>query len=321
MKIPRNSLCPCGSNVRYKQCCGKSNPLTGNMMSFKSADRKDATEFDNCIKLFTGHYPDDYIKPIEKESRIFNILIDESLLNNHYAVSGKIIEKVEIEKNLIVKSELNNLAEKYYVDYFHFNEIFGRKKIFNNKTCVFMDEFSKIVKPLEMYPFSICQKKESILEYHKLKNMTDEQVFISLQWQLMFKIFSFMIWKFGPEFIVHMWREQENITTEKRLLHQHNIIGLLNTFPFARISVYRHYEIFMKKEILYSSLADLVAYATTRMETKYDNHIPKAKIIRDNFEIIGLLVQVFKEYKYIDIKNLNNLIDEINDTKNRKRNI
>lgn len=164
---------------------------------------------------------------------------------------------------------------------------------------------------MEMYPFSICMKKENVRQFQGLSNITDEQVYISLLWQLIFKILIFIIWKYGDEFIIHIWREQENITAEKRILHKENIIGILEKFPFAKISIYKDYEIFMKSELLYSSLSDLVAYFTTRIESRNDNGMPQSKILRDNYEIIKLLSDVFSEYEYIDVKNLSNYIKEV----------
>jgi len=172
MKIPRNSLCPCGSNIIYKKCCGKGNPITGNMMSFISPDRIDATDFEQVIKDYTGHYPYDYIKSVEKRVPIFYILIDESKLNNYYAVSGIVVSRDEIEKMIFLKPKLNNLAEEYFVDCFHFTEVFGRRKIFRDKTGQFIDAFSEIVSQIEMYPFSVCRKKEDIEKFQNQSNMT-----------------------------------------------------------------------------------------------------------------------------------------------------
>lgn len=280
-------------------------------MSFISTDRPNASEFEKAVKEFTGHYPDDYIKPITVKVPIFHIYIDESKLDYHYAVSGIVISKEELDSKKFINPKLSQMAEDYYVDSFHFTEIFGRIKVLRERTNDFIEEYSELVNQLEMYPFSVCKTKEEVEKYQSHKGMTDEQIFISLQWQLMFKIFKYMIWKFGINFIVHMWREQENITMEKRLLHQENIVELLETFPFANISIYRHYEIFMKTNILYSSLSDLVAYFTTRVQSRNDDNMPEKKLIRDNYEIIKLVSKVFKEYKFIKVDSLDNYIEEV----------
>lgn len=280
-------------------------------MSFISSDRPNASEFEKVLKVYTGHYPDDYIKPVTNIAPIFYILMDESKLNNHYSVSGIVVSKQELDSKKFIKPKLEVLAENYNVDSFHFTEIFGRSKVLKSKTNDFIDEYSKLVKQIEMIPFSICKTKAEVEEYQNKKGINDEQIFISLQWQLMIKILKFMIWKFGRTFIVHMWREQENLTVEKRLLHQENIVGLLETFPFSNISIYRHYEIFMKTEILYSSLSDLVAYFTTRVQSRNDSNMPEKKLIRDNYEIIKLISKVFKEHKFIDVSNLDRFNEEV----------
>jgi|GEM_PF-3303083 len=311
MKIPGNSRCPCGSGLKYKQCCGLGAPITANSMSFISNDRPNPSEFEKAVKEYTGHYPDDYINPIKVKAPIFYIFIDESRLNNHYAVSGIVVSKDELDSKKNINTILDKLAEEYYVDNFHFTEIFGRTKVLGEKINDFINEYSEVVSQLEMYPFSVCKTKNEVEEYQKFNGMSDEQIFISLQWQLMFKIFKFIIWKFGVDFIVHMYREQENITVEKRLLHQENIVGLLEIFPFANISVYRHYEIFMKKNILPSSLSDLVAYFTTRIQVRNTKNISENKLIRDNYEIIRLISKTFKEHRFIGVENLSRYIEEV----------
>jgi hypothetical protein len=310
-KITRNSVCPCGSGLKFKECCGKGTPLKANTLSFLSSDRPNASEFEKALKVYTGNYPDDYFKPVTNIAPIFYILMDESKLNNHYSVSGIVVSKQELDSKKFIKPKLEVLAENYNVDSFHFTEIFGRSKVLKSKTNDFIEEYSKLVMQIEMIPFSICKTKAEVDEYQNNKGINDEQIFISLQWQLMIKILKFMIWKFGSNFIVHMWREQENLTVEKRLLHQENIVGLLETFPFSNISIYRHYEIFMKTEILYSSLSDLVAYFTTRVQSRNDSNMPEKKIIRDNYEIIKLISKVFKEHQFIDVSNLDRFNEEV----------
>jgi hypothetical protein len=315
MKIPRNSKCPCGSGLMFKECCGSGNPITGNSLSFISPDKANPNEFEKTIKEYTGHYPDDYINPISGLAPIFYILIDESRLHNYYAVSGIVIKKDEVESKMSIYSNLNKLAEDYYVDGFHFTDIFGRKRVLKDKTDNFIDRYSQIVNKLEMYPFSICKTKEEVEKLQNNSGMSDEQVFIFLQQQLMYKILKFMLWNYGINLIIHIRREQENITIEKRLLHQQNIRILLSIFPHANISIYRHYEIFMKKEILFSSLSDLVAYFTTKIQSR-NSYVPQSKIIQNNYKIIRLISKVFKEYRFIDVDNLNDIIAEVRKREN-----
>lgn len=311
MKIQSNSICPCGSGLRYKQCCGLGDPITSNSCSIISPDRPNANEFEKVVKEYTGHYPDDYIRPITVKAPIFHILIDESRIDKYYAISGIVISKDELDNMEHINVRLSKMAEDYYVDNFHFTDIFGRTRVLKDKTNAFIDEYSEVVCQLEMYPFSVCKSKEYVEEYQKIKGLTEEQIYISLQWQLMFKILRFMTWKFGNNFIIHMWREQENITTEKRLLHQDNIVGLLNIFPFANVSIYRHYEIFMKKELLSSSLSDLVAYFTTRIQSRNATNMSESKLLRDNYDIIKLISKVFKEYEFVEVDNLDKYIGEV----------
>lgn len=310
-KITKNSVCLCGSGLKFKKCCGIGTPLKANTLSFISPDRPNPSEFEKVIKVYTGHNPDDYFKPVTNIVPVFYILMDESKLNNHYSVSGIVVSKQELDSKKLINPELRVLAENYYVDSFHFTEIFGRSKVLKSKINDFIEEYSELVNQIEMFPFSVCKTKEEVEEYQNHKGITDAQIFISLQWQLMSKILKFMIWKFGINFIVHMCREQENLTAEKRLLHQENIVGLLETFPFSNVSIYRHYLIFMKTEILYSSLSDLVAYFTTRIQSRNDDNMPEKKLIRDNYEIIKLISKVFKEHKFIDVSNLDRYIVEV----------
>jgi hypothetical protein len=161
-----------------------------------------------------------------------------------------------------------------------------------------------------MYPFSIIDKKENILRFHNTDNMTDSQLYISLQWQLMDKILSYLIYKYGIAFIIHMLREQDNVTIEKRILHTENIKGLLSRYPFAEVSIFKYYEIFSKNDVLFSSISDLVAYSTTRIESKnLENRI--GEIFEKDNEIIQLLSLVFRDCTHIGISNIESYIQQV----------
>jgi hypothetical protein len=67
----------------------------------------------------------------------------------------------------------------------------------------------------------------------------------------------------------------------------------------------------MKKEILSSSLADLVAYFTTRIQSRNATNMSESKLLRDNYDIIKLISKVFKKYEFIEVDNLDKYIGEV----------
>jgi hypothetical protein len=105
----------------------------------------------------------------------------------------------------------------------------------------------------------------------------------------------YLIYRYGLNLIIEMWRENENITIEKRILHQENIRGLINKFPFANISIYRHYILFMKEEVLFSSLSDFIAYLTIGLYPKIKKGVSTLQLVNNYYDLLVLYNEIFCE--------------------------
>lgn len=312
-KQHRNGYCNCQSGKTYKECCGKDAPIKANTLTYIGEDSKHINQHEKLLMNHTGYHPNYYIRPVRSKAPIIYILLDESNLSEQYSMSGIVFEKENVGNLNNAKMEMTKLAEFYKVDYFHFTDIFGRNKIFNDSTFSFIDSYSSIVSSLNLMPFSICKSKNEVLMLHGQPEMSEKEIFISLQWQLMFKILIYLVWKYGNELIIHMVREQENITQEKAQLHYLNARDIQEKFPFAYISFYKYYDIFYKTEIFNSSISDLVAYVSTGLADKNSKGISRKKTINDYYKPLLLLSKTFADIKFIDIDNLGDYKSELKD--------
>lgn len=310
-KIHNNSICLCGSGQKYKQCCGKNIGVSPNISMYISDKKSDASDFEKEVYNKIGFYPTDFINPIKKLSDVIYVLIDESCIKDYYSVSGTVILQSEIDKNLEVQSSLNKLTEKYSVDFIHFNEIFGRKNCFGKDRKNFIKEYSDIVNKLKIKPFTICMTKKEISNWLKNETITTEECYIALTWKLMFNILIYCTYTYGNTLIIEMWRENDNVTNDKRILHQINCSELIKQFPFANISIYKDYLLFMKSKVLFSSITDLIAYTTTKIFSKIDTSIPVSKIVRDNKDLLVLFKSTFKDTTYMKNEAFTKLLQDL----------
>lgn len=295
-KIAKNSICPlCDSGLKYKICCGKNETNKGVSFRYIGDEKREHTEFEKSVFEVLGHYPDDYINPIRVAGDVIYVLIDESNINDFYAISGIVVSKSEVERNKEVSRKLRELVDRYNIDYIHFTDIFGRKKVLGDKKKAFIKEYINIVKGIDLKSFSVCMNEEDIKTNLQVDSITKEQCYIALTWKLMFNILIYVIHKYGPNLIIEMWRENENITSEKRILHQINIRGLIETFPFAHISIYRHYIIFMKEEILFSSLSDFIAYLTIGLYPKILKEYSAKELVNNYYDLLVIYNEIFKD--------------------------
>lgn len=309
-KIHRNSICPfCNSGLKYKNCCGKNIGIHGNTIEFISPPPNELSDFEKKVYNKTNHFSTYYINPIKQLSDVIYILIDESYFNNYYSVGGIVILKSEIDNNTSIKTELYELVESYNIDYIHFTEIFGRTNILGKNKHIFLDKFTNIVNKLDIKPFTTCMTKNEICEWLKINEITNEQCYIALTWKLIFDILIYCTYTYGNNLIIEIWRESENITLKKRLLHQQNCTDIIKEFPFANISFYKDYLIFTKTNILFSSLSDLIAYTTTKIFPKLE--LPPKKLIPANKELLQLFKNVFKDTTYIKNEKFANILKMI----------
>jgi hypothetical protein len=149
--------------------------------------------------------------------------------------------------------------------------------------------------------------KDEICSWLKTTDITIEQCYIALTWKLIFDILIYCITTYGSNLIIEIWREADNTTNEKRLLHQQNCAEIIKRFPFANISFYKDYLIFSKRNILFSSLADLVAYTTIKTFPKLA--LPSKKI--KNNELLNLFKNSFHNTTYLKNDKFNDILTSL----------
>ncbi|GAB6172965.1 hypothetical protein JCM15765_24430 [Paradesulfitobacterium aromaticivorans] len=309
-RIPKNSICSlCNSGLKYKDCCGKGEPLRGTTMRFISSERLNTSTFEKSIYESLGHYPDDYINPVKSLRDVIYVLFDESNIGDHYAVSGIVVLKSEIKKNTGIYQKLRELVERYNIDYIHFTDILGRKNILGGNKRAFLKEYSSIAKELDMKPFTICMTENEIKRLLGISSISKEQCYMALTWRLMFNVLIHLTYTYGNELIIEMWRENENITTDKRLLHQINAEGVIKDFPFAHISIYRHYILFMKEELLFSSISDFVAYLTIGLYPKFNSKYSKKELANNYYDLLVAFNEIFDDTKGMKSDELDAIIN------------
>lgn len=318
-KQHRNALCSCGSGIKYKFCCGKDKPLKGNTLTFLGDDKTD-NDIDRALKDYTGYHPNSYIQPVKSKAPLIYILIDESKNDNFYAMSGIVYEANTVGNLKVAKTKLRDLADEFEVDYFHFVDILGKRKIFGDRVDEFIYRYSEIVSKLKVTPFSFCRERSEVEKMHNRACMNDKEIYTSIQWELIDKILVYLVWKYGPELIIHMMREQENITEEKARLHYINAKQVQEKYPFAQISFYKYYDIFMKTEILNSSLSDLVAYTSTRIKKRMSIVDDDKKIVSQFYRNLLVLSLSFSECGRIDIDNFCELLGRIKRQEEARKN-
>lgn len=315
-RIQRNSICPlCNSGLKYKECCGKNEGLRGTNMRFIGDNKSVHTEFENSVFKVLGHYPDEYIDAVKAIGDVIYIIIDESNIGDYYSVGGVVALKSEIENNRFVSSQLSELADKYNIDYVHFTEIFGRKKILGDKRKDFIKEYVEIVKILDLKPFSVCMSESELKNFLKIDVITKEQCYIALTWILMDKILFYLVLKYKEDLIIEMWRENENLTLEKRILHQENANGIIRKFPFAHISIFRHYILFMKEEILFSSLSDFISYITIGICPKMKRNISPKELVNNYYDLLVIYNEIFKDSEGMGIEEFDKLLAMVRERK------
>lgn len=261
---------------------------------------KDKSPLSLELKRLTGFYANDYIKPvINKSGDIVTIITDESEFKGHFS-SSLIILPNNIESyigNYHIKkeSELEKLVEIYGLKTIHFTEIFGKERILKGKRDAFLKDYSDIVREVPMICSSISKNRDVILNEMGVKEITNEDIFYSLLWTNIENIVS----KFPNHSIYHIYTEQEYSLDNyhnvgKKIFNKlyAGIDSLSQRLPEKYISICKHPHFFSKKALFYSSLADLLAYGSNKLQNKIDSEINDNKIM----EKYGVILRLFKSF-------------------------
>jgi len=284
----------------------------------KIDDPKDLSLLSLELYKITGFYANDYIKPVIKEGgQLYTILSDESEFKKHFCVSLLIIPFMELKSIPSLENELVKLVHEYNIEFIHFTDFFGQNKVLGDKRNEFIDKYVGIVSKIpNMACLSLSKNKDKILLDLGRTDITNEELYFQLFWNN----FERIIPAFSNEDIFHIWIEQEyDLDNTKK--HKDNAEKLIKNlysgihtmelkFPDRYISICKYPLFFSKKALLYSSLSDLVAYTSNKIQNKIDTGVPKKKIQNEYNILLSIIRRVFKNYTGLESKELIELINE-----------
>lgn len=270
------------------------------------------------LHYITGFYLNDYIKPVIKEGGdIINIISDESVFKDHICVSLIAFPYQKMEFYEKIDKELKKLVVKYGLKSIHFTEIFGKERILGQNRDDFLDEYTKIVVQIgQSSCLSISKNKQTIIKEHGIANSSYEEIFFNLFWNNFIRL-ALLVNDYS---IFHIFTEQEDdyiyetaIDNAKKQFEKlySGIDQTLNNIKPKYLSICKHPHIFTKKALLFSSLADLVAYTSNKVQNKIDSNIPPQKIIKEYGLLLKLIKNIFSNYSGLASKEFVELINSV----------
>lgn len=217
-----------------------------------------------------------------------------------------------------IEEKLEDLINIYGIDNIHFSEIFGRSNILGNKIEEFLKKYIKIISVIQHITcLSISRNKIKILNEIEDEELTNEELFFTLFWNL----FERVIIPFKDSSIFHIWFEQEDSLDAKsidkiakKLINKLNsgLVSIFKKHPEKYISVLnKSVHFFSKKALLYSSLSDLIAYATNKIQQNIDLGIPLKKIQKKHLILLKTIKSIFINYSGLPSKEIINMLDNI----------
>lgn len=303
----------------------ETKPIRSTSISFIS-DTNNSMESDLSRKLYslTGYYSDDFDNPVKTIGRVFEIWSDESIFGEHLCVSLVASDQSQREKIRIANGKLHNLIKEYGLAHIHFTEIFGRKSVLKDPLQIkdFMEKYIEIVKQIKLEAYFISQSKKEIEERYGLGKLTKEDIFHNI----FLECFSLFSYEMVDNDIVMIYKEQSNNYDDEyvRLIHKSLWIGIdtiKKAFPNKYLSICKFPQEFSKRNLIKSSVSDLAAYASCKLQSKIDNGIPLKKIAKEYELLIKACndcfkVKVYPSLKFVDLvsndSKLKKLISTIN---------
>lgn len=261
----------------------------------------------------TGFYPDDYIDPVKTQGgQIVNIIVDESIFKGHYSVA-LVIAPIDLTVPKEVEAKLEVLIKKYNLNRIHFNEIFGKKAL-GAKRDSFISEYESIISQIPLSCVTVSKNINELEDNVLSKNSTNEEIFHSLLWSC----FQNIITVFPENSIFHIHTEQEysfdgdlGVIGRKYFEKLYSGIAHTKSEQTKYFSVCKHPHFFTKNALLFSSISDLLAYGSNKLQNKIDSGVPHKKIIRQHRRLISLMKSVFNNYSGMPSKDLVNIFNDI----------
>jgi hypothetical protein len=264
-----------------------------------------ATALSKLLKEITGYSADDYIPPVSEGSgELVTLISDESLYKDHICVSLVVLPFLSAERFEHYERELKELVERCGMSHIRFSDIFGRKRLAGDHRDRFLVEYAKIVATLPMSCLSLSRPRETLVRSFPKNSYTNEELFHSLFWNNVARVVPAL----RPFSVVHILKEVENNFTEALCVREFDKlmrgVTQLEELSQRRISVCRHPTFFTKQALLYSSLADLVAYATNVVQQKLDAGLSSKKVAKRHNDILTLIRRAFLNYSGVACRDL-----------------
>ena len=271
---------------------------------------KDDSPLSKKFRLITNHGIEYYYPTLtDKHRDIVSIISDESEFGDHLCVSHILLWYLSTDKLMAYETRLDNLIAKYGIPSIHFTDLFGRKKILAPiRRREFLIDYATIVSEIPLFCTSFSIPKSDVLnKVGDIFQRTDD-LYTAIRWSNLERIVPFL----RPYSVIHIFTEQENNFTDNYgnnlILRLHQWIQGSEVIKNSGHSVCINPFVFTKKALLYSSLADLVAYVSNKVQAKIDNGVPEKKIISQYTEMLSLIKAVFRGYDNLTSQKLVHLI-------------
>lgn len=269
------------------------------------------------LHSITGLHADDYHPTVLLPGQIMDILSDESSSSNGDYFTVALVLMPFYSRDILheISNKLKVVCVKYGMKNIHFDDIFGRNNILREQIDDFIDEYVDATSPIIKNCISCSVSKRSLIENNGFsKNCSYETIYNSLFW-LNFKRLSAVIPKGS---IIHIFMEQdrslerfENSTAIREFDKLYS--GLYGCPEIKNYGhhVCKHPHITTKvDDVLHSSLADLAAYSSNKIQGKIDAGVPINKIGRRYSRILKLLKRTFYNYSGFGSAELERLIKD-----------
>ncbi|WP_224981209.1 PIN domain-containing protein [Geomonas agri] len=277
----------------------------------------DTSSISQSLSKITGFGSNDYIRPVVAGGGdIISVVADESEFKGHFS-SGMVVlpyQNVKVELPS-VERKLEALINKYGLVNIHFTELFGRSKILKHKLPDFLADYLEIVRNPHMTCLSISKTDKELLEVFRCSKATREEIFFMLFWNNMDRLVNAI----PNNSIIHIYMEQEYSLDNRSFikpadklfskLHS-GISQLIERRPDKYISICKHPHFFTKKALYYSSLSDLISYASNKIQNKIDVGVNEKKIIKEYRPVLRLLKALFPNTSGLASEKLVELIDK-----------
>lgn len=274
---------------------------------------KDNSLLSQKIRAITNHDATCYSPPLSERHRdIVSIISDESEFKGQLCISHVFLWYQGFNKLNSYENRLDNLVTEFNMSSIHFADLFGRRsrELAPDQRSKFLIKYAKIVSEIPMFCSSFSISKTKVIEEsdNLLDNLDD--LYFVIRWSNLERVLGIL----RPYSIIHIFTEQGNNFTEK---HGQDLIqrlhaGIQSSEGIKRFehSVCLNPFVFTKKALLYSSLSDLVAYVSNKVQQKIDHGVPPKKITRQYGELFSLIKSVFQGYGNLSSRELIHMIDE-----------